>query len=68
MVSDKFLLLPWFTEISVNYANSVDHDQTPRSVASDLSLHCLPMSLLRDARVKWVKVIQLLSENSFGTV
>ena len=27
-------------------ANNVDPDQTPRSVASDLWLHCLPMSLI----------------------
>ena len=27
----------------------------PRSVASDLGLHCLPMSLLQNARHKWVK-------------
>ena len=27
-------------------ANSVDPDQTPRSVATDQGLHCLPMSLL----------------------
>ena len=27
-------------------ANSVDSDQTPRSVVSDLDLYCLPMSLL----------------------
>ena len=26
-------------------ANSVDPDQTPRSAASDLDLHCLPMPL-----------------------
>ena len=38
-------------------ANSVDSDQTPRSVASDLGLHCLPMSLLWDARLKWVNWI-----------
>ena len=31
-------------------------DQTSLSVASDLSLHCLPMSLLWDARLKWVKM------------
>ena len=30
--------------IPVCYANSVDPDQTPRSAASDLGLHCLPMS------------------------
>ena len=27
-------------EVSVFYANSVDPDQTPHSVASDLGLHC----------------------------
>ena len=46
-----FLLLLWFTEIPVFNANSVDPDQTPRSAASDLDLHCLPMSLLWDARL-----------------
>ena len=35
-------------------ANSVDPDQMPHSAASDLGLHCLPMSLLWDARHKWV--------------
>ena len=34
----------------VLYANSENSDQTERSVASDLSLHCLQMSLLYDAR------------------
>ena len=27
------------------FANSGDPDQTPRSAASDLGLHCLPMGL-----------------------
>ena len=40
------LLLPCFIEILVFNANSVDPDQTPRSAASDLGLHCLQMSLL----------------------
>ena len=53
-VSGKFIL-PWFTEIPVLNANSVDPDQTPRSVASDLGLHCFPVSILWDARLKWVK-------------
>ena len=30
-------------------ANSADLDQTPRTVASDLGLHCLPMSHKKDA-------------------
>ena len=29
------------------FANSGDPDQTPRSAASDLGLHCFPMTLLR---------------------
>ena len=39
------LLLPCFIEISDFNLNSVDSDQTPRFAASDLGLHCLPMSL-----------------------
>ena len=34
-------------------ANSVKPDLTSRSTASDLGLHCLPISLLLDARHKW---------------
>ena len=56
-VSGLFLLLPWFTEIPVFYANSADPDQTPHNAASDLGLHCLPMPLLWDARLKWVQPI-----------
>ena len=50
-----FLLLPCFIEMLVFNANSVDTDQTPHSAASDLGRHCLPTSLLWDARHKWVK-------------
>ena len=35
-------------------ANSGDPDQTPRSAASDLGLHCLPITLLRVSRLQWV--------------
>ena len=35
-------------------ANSVDPDQTPRYMASDLGLHCLPMSQKWDTRLIWV--------------
>ena len=31
-------------------ANNVDPDHTPYYVASDLGLHCLPMTLLRVSR------------------
>ena len=36
-------------------ANSGDRDQTPRSAASDLGMHCLPMSHKKDATLIWVK-------------
>ena len=45
-----------FTEIPVFNANGVDPDQTPRSSTSDLGLHCLPPSLLWDARPKRVEL------------
>ena len=35
-------------------ANSGDPDQTLHSVASDLGLHCWPMSHKKDARHIWV--------------
>ena len=39
------------------FVNSGDPDQTPppRSVASDLGLHCLPVTLLEDSRLQKVK-------------
>ena len=40
-------------------ANSVDLDQTPRSAATDLGLHCLPRSQKWDARLIWVNVFML---------
>ena len=46
-------------------ANSGDPDQMPHSVASDLGLHCMPMSHKKDARHIWVKnAINLLSHKS----
>ena len=48
------LLLPYFTEIPMLNANSVEPDQTTRSAASDLGLQRLPMSLLWDATHIWV--------------
>ena len=52
-----FFLLPCFIEISVFNINSVDPDQTPRSATSDLGLHCLPMSFLESAGLKWINYI-----------
>ena len=51
-----FLFLPCIIEMPVFNANSADPDQTPHYAASDLDLHCLPMSLLWDATHKWVKL------------
>ena len=44
--------------IEINVIKSVDPDQTPRFAASDLGLHCLPMSQTQkwDARLICVKV------------
>ena len=58
-MSGYFLLLPCLIESTVFNANSVDPDQTPRSAASDLGLYCLLMSLLWDARLKWVQWLHL---------
>ena len=44
--------------IENSLANSGDPDQTPRSVASDLGLHRLPMSHKKDARLIWVNASQ----------
>ena len=36
------------------FANSGDPDQTPHSAASDLGLHCLPVTHLGVSRLQWV--------------
>ena len=51
------LLLLCFIEIPVFNANSVDPDQRTYSVASDLGLHCLPITLLWVSRLKWDKLL-----------
>ena len=38
------------------FANSGDPDQIPPSMASDLGLHCLPVTLLGVSRLQWVNV------------
>ena len=35
------------------FANSEDPDQTLQSAASDLGLHCLPVTLLGISRLQW---------------
>ena len=43
------------------FANSGDSDQTPRSAASDLGLHCLPITLLGVSRLQWDNYTTALS-------
>ena len=38
------------------FANNRDPDQMPHSVASDLGLHCLPITLLGLPRLQWVNI------------
>ena len=38
------------------FANSEDPDQMLHSAASDLDLHCLPITLLGVSRLQWVKL------------
>ena len=51
------LLLPYSKRNPVLNTNIIDSDQMLHSAASDLGLHCSPMSLLRDARHKWVNIL-----------
>ena len=37
------------------FANSEDHDQTPHYAASDLGLHCLPVTRLGVSSLQWIK-------------
>ena len=60
-VSSILSLLFYFCR-KILFANNVDPDQMPHYVASDQGLHCLPMTLLRVSRLKWVKKT-LISEN-----
>ena len=41
----SILLLLFYFSWKILFVNNVDFDQTPHHVATDLGLHCLPMSL-----------------------
>ena len=49
-IRDVWLFFYYYYEIPALNANSVGPDLTSRSAASDLGLHDLPKSLVRDAR------------------
>ena len=42
------------------FANNADPDQTPHSAASDLGLHCLPITLLGVYILQWVNAFIVL--------
>ena len=53
------------------FANNEDPDQTSHSVASDLGLNYLPITLLGVSRLKWVnnfynKIINEYPQDIFG--
>ena len=48
------------------FANDGDPDQTHRSAASDLGLHCLPIILIGVSRLQWEKMFsQRKGEKTF---
>ena len=57
-----------YIEIPVLKANSVNPDQTPRSAASDLGLHYLPIYFLQDARYKWVQQMYFITCLYYGYI
>ena len=48
------------------FANSGDPDQTPHVAASDMGLHCLPVTRLGITSLQWVNITEALS--SLGTL
>ena len=57
-----FFLVTMFAVILVFNVNNVHPDQMPPSAASAFGLHCLPISLLLDARDKYVVFLFHLRE------
>ena len=47
------------------FAKNGDPDQRLHSAASDLGLHCLPITFLRDSRLQWIS-LSLNSKESFS--
>ena len=48
------------------FANSEDPDQMQHSTASDLGLHCLPVTLLGVSRLQWVKLKYIMQTRAFS--
>ena len=54
--------------MKIVYANRKAPDGTPRFVASHLVLFCLPMSLKKNVRFKWVKEKSTLAVRRFDSM
>ena len=54
IIAVAYLLLELKRKMTKLFANSGDPDQTLHSAASDMCLHCLPITLLRVSRLQWV--------------
>ena len=50
------------------FPNSGDPDQTPRSAAPDLGLHCLTITPLGVSRLQLVKMTSVVPSVSFGHI
>ena len=61
VVGRYFFIFIQFLIIEYSVSNSGDPDQTPHSPASDLGMHCLPMSHKKGARRIWVIVAEMSS-------
>ena len=48
------------------FANNGDPDQTPRSAASDLGLHCLLVTLKGVSRLQWVNILSTRTSKPHG--
>ena len=44
----------YFRKMAEVFANSEDPDQMPHFAASDLGLHCLPITLIGVSQLEWV--------------
>ena len=58
---ESILLLLFYFWWKIMLANNVGPDQTPH-VASDLGLHCLPMTFLRVSRYKWDNQVYFIKD------
>ena len=66
-MSGQFLSLLCFIEISIFNANSVDPDQMPCSVVSDLGIHCLQRPICPNTKGYYVGVLTHSTRVDFST-